>query len=82
MQDTIKAEEGTMMWYGLEYQPTAQLEALYGNNKDWGYFKTQLTKGVTYPVWKIGPNRRFKNLHKMLEIGKHKSVEDNIDVIQ
>ena len=47
-----------------------------------GLLQDATNKGATYPVWKIGPNRRLKNLHKMLERGNHKSSEDNIDVVQ
>ena len=39
MWDAINADAGTTMWYGSEYQPAAQLKAMYGKHKDWGYFK-------------------------------------------
>ena len=82
MCDAIQAERGSTMWYGSEYRPVAQLERLYRHHKDWQYFRTQLEKGATYPLRKIGPRRRIDNIRKMLQRGNHRSAEDNSDEVK
>ena len=72
----IEAQPGTTVSYGSEVRPMEQLEILLHNHPNFPRFRSNMTKGISYPLEELDEDTRLNMLNKQLQKGNHKSTMD------
>ena len=67
----------SVMTFGSEYKPVAELKKLFGKHPRWNKFHDILTFGVNFDLEYMDEDLRLKDLNAAYERGIHKSAKKN-----
>jgi hypothetical protein len=83
LQHLLSQHQDTTLGFGTEFCPLDQLEAILGENPNFGFFAKVLASGMNYRfTQELSDNKRRAKVSTMLEQGNHKSVQEDGEEVQ
>jgi hypothetical protein len=81
VDQAIRAQEGSQVFYGSEFKHFTLLQELLEHHPHLDSFKNLLQNGATFPFLPLSHEVRIKDLIFHKDRGNHKSVSKNINKI-
>lgn len=81
LDNLIRFHNRSTIGYGSEFRPTATLEPLLRQHKDWMKLKCMLDNGSKFPLTAMDEETASKDLREALQYGNHQSARMNEDVL-
>jgi hypothetical protein len=81
LDQSIKAQQGTQVFYGSEFRDPSLLEKIFKNHPLWHFIKQILSEGASYPLMDIPDEIRKEDLIFHKDRGNHKSALKHKEII-
>ena len=81
IDQAIRAQEGSQVFYGSEFKKSSLLQELLEHHPHWSHFQKILENGATFPLRPLNPEDRQKDILFLKERGNHKSVSKHFDKV-